>query len=49
MIMLQLVTAATGTPNLGKRYKSILSTRNVLWTFFWRPPPHPPLEMSRTF
>ena len=33
---------------LGKRYKSILSTRNVMWMFFWRHPP-PPLETSRTF
>ena len=32
----------------GKRHISILFTRNVIWTFFWRPPP-PPLEMSRTF
>ena len=34
--------------NLGKHHISILSTRNVIWTFFWRPPPLP-LETSRTF
>ena len=33
---------------LGKRHISILSTKNVIWTFFWRPP-QPPLETSRTF
>ena len=33
---------------LRERHISILSTRNVIWTFFWRPPP-PPLETSRTF
>ena len=33
---------------LGKRHISILSTRNVIWTFFWRPPPTL-LETSRTF
>ena len=32
----------------GKRHISILSMRNVIWTFFWRPP-HSPLETSRTF
>ena len=29
---------------LGKRYKSIFSTRNVIWTFFWRLPTPPPLR-----
>ena len=29
--------------DLGKRHISILSTTNVIWTFFWRPS-HPPLE-----
>ena len=33
---------------LRERHISILSTRNVIWTFFWRLPP-PPLETSRTF
>ena len=32
--------------DLGKRHISILSTRNVIWAFFWRPPP---LETSPLF
>jgi hypothetical protein len=27
---------------LGKPHTSILSMRNVIWTFLWRPPPPPP-------
>ena len=35
---------------LGKRHISIVTTRNVIWTFFGDPPPHHPLlETPRTF
>ena len=35
--------------DLGKRHILILSTRNIIWTLFWRPPSPPPLETSHTF
>ena len=37
------------TMELGKRQILTLSTRNVIWTFFWGHAPPPPSETSRTF